>query len=50
MVPIPRSGYGWHEEQIDELFSSLLGAGVGISSTGQSYGMPLVADGFRVFG
>lgn len=26
MVPVPTAG-GWHEEQIDELFASLLGRG-----------------------
>lgn len=27
MVPVPVSAGGWHEEQIDELFASLLGKG-----------------------
>lgn len=27
MVPVPVSRGGWHEEQIDELFASLLGKG-----------------------
>ena len=27
MVPIPPSAKAWHEEQIDELFASLLGKG-----------------------
>ncbi|KAG6888655.1 hypothetical protein C0995_006773 [Termitomyces sp. Mi166 len=61
MVPVPIVG-GWHEEQIDELFASLLGKGFEGLGTGeeavdgdggQSEEMQLseaLKDGFRVFG
>ena len=54
MMPIPNDG-GWHEEQIDELFSSLLGKGfegavVDLENEEIRTEQPLVHDGFRVFG
>ena len=54
MMPIPNVG-GWHEEQIDELFSSLLGKGfegavVGVNHEETRTEEPIVHDGFRVFG
>lgn len=60
MVPVP-AAHGWHEEQIDELFSSLLGRGfedVAPASTqaeglGDMESQLINADilkGFRVFG
>ncbi|EAU90182.2 hypothetical protein CC1G_05720 [Coprinopsis cinerea okayama7 len=55
MVPVPVVG-GWHEEQIDELFSSLLGKGfenavpdLSEEKEGQAEQV-VVQDGFRVFG
>ncbi|KDR67972.1 hypothetical protein GALMADRAFT_129808 [Galerina marginata CBS 339.88] len=52
MVPVPSSGT-WHEEQIDELFSSLLGKG--FEHIPLNAERPLVQEnldltGFRVFG
>lgn len=60
MVPIPIQG-SWHDEQIDELFASLLGKG--FENVGGTYAEPehepdSVAEsnieealkGFRVFG
>lgn len=47
MVPVPVVG-AWHEEQIDELFASLLGKGFGVSATED--GEDVTAGGFRVFG
>ena len=54
MMPIPNDG-GWHEEQIDELFSSLLGKGfegavVDLENEETRTEQPMVHDGFRVFG
>lgn len=54
MMPIPNVG-GWHEEQIDELFSSLLGKGfegavVDVNHEETRTEEPIVHDGFRVFG
>ena len=58
MVPVPVIG-GWHEEQIDELFASLLGKGFEGLGTGEDAAdgegeeMELneaLKDGFRVFG
>ncbi|KAJ6496797.1 apoptosis-antagonizing transcription factor [Mycena vulgaris] len=57
MVPVPVPGM-WHEEQIDELFSSLLGRGfegaLGKEDNGMGLDEPPVGDvlkgGFRVFG
>ena len=56
MVPIPVIN-GWHDEQIDELFSSLLGKGFqenDIDTPGQSEEQPtrppVDLAGFRVFG
>lgn len=63
MPPVP-AAHGWHEEQIDELFSSLLGRGfedVGPAPVSLSQGEGLrdiesgsinadVLKGFRVFG
>lgn len=56
MVPIPVRG-GWHEEQIDELFASLLGKGFeGDMSAPATNDLEAtqkeseVMQGFRVFG
>ncbi|KAG6868416.1 hypothetical protein C0993_003360 [Termitomyces sp. T159_Od127] len=58
MVPVPVIG-GWHEEQIDELFASLLGRGFegpgeeAADGEGEQEEMQLneaLKDGFRVFG
>ena len=60
MVPVPVRG-AWHEEQIDELFASLLGRGfegrdvdrneVGMAGAPETVGGDLdVLPGFRVFG
>lgn len=52
MVPVPVLG-AWHEEQIDELFSSLLGKGfenVGINADAVQVDQAIELDGFRVFG
>ena len=53
MVPVPV--VGWHEEQIDELFASLLGKGTGIGEDDgedQEKGIfhDALKDGFKVFG
>jgi protein AATF/BFR2 len=55
MVPIPIRG-AWHEEQIDELFASLLGKGFEANDLAPATNA-LIADqesqamqGFRVFG
>jgi protein AATF/BFR2 len=32
MVPVPHRGGAWHDEQIDELFSSLMGKGISAPS------------------
>jgi protein AATF/BFR2 len=58
MVPIPQTKDGWHEEQIDELFASLLGRGYETSHTTEKAAPPthepIVVDanllnGLRVF-
>jgi protein AATF/BFR2 len=53
MVPIPVAN-GWHDEQIDELFSSLLGKNPqddDLHDHGeQSAQGPIDLTGFRVFG
>ncbi|KAJ7623459.1 apoptosis antagonizing transcription factor-domain-containing protein [Roridomyces roridus] len=54
MVPVPVAGM-WHEEQIDELFSSLLGAGFeGAIGKEDAVDEPAIQDvmkgGFKVFG
>ncbi|CAG7847893.1 SubName: Full=Uncharacterized protein {ECO:0000313/EMBL:CCA74523.1} [Serendipita indica DSM 11827] len=49
MVPIPLISDGWHEEKIDDLFSSLLGNGIGDGQEKQAVGMA-IRDGFRIFG
>ncbi|KAJ7460611.1 apoptosis-antagonizing transcription factor [Mycena latifolia] len=57
MVPVPVPGM-WHEEQIDELFSSLMGRGfegaLGKEDSGMGLDEPPLGDvlkgGFRVFG
>lgn len=41
MVPVPVQG-GWHEEQIDELFASLLGKG--FESSGGVYGADVTPE------
>ncbi|TFK74917.1 TRAUB-domain-containing protein, partial [Pluteus cervinus] len=52
MVPVPVAG-SWHEEQIDELFSSLLGKGptaAQVEPHVSSVVQEVLKDGFRVFG
>lgn len=55
MVPVPVQG-GWHEEQIDELFASLLGKGFESvmeeagETRAEEEGAALQLGGFRVFG
>jgi len=53
MVPIPATN-GWHDEQIDELFGSLLGKGfhdAGIPDQEEQLTQtPVDLAGFRVFG
>jgi protein AATF/BFR2 len=55
MVPVPVVG-GWHEEQIDELFSSLLGKGFEnsvVDLNDEEHEEQLAGalkGGFRVFG
>ena len=53
MVPIPVTN-GWHDEQIDELFSSLLGKGFQDGDIPdqeeQPAQVPVDLIGFRVFG
>lgn len=58
MVPVPVVG-AWHEEQIDELFASILGKGFEDSSVGGNGDLEheksaefveAIRDGFRVFG
>ena len=48
MVPVPVVG-SWHEEQVDELFFSLLGKGLENALSSE----PIISDsldsGFRVF-
>jgi protein AATF/BFR2 len=48
MVPIPVAGT-WHEEQIDELFGSLLGNGFESLETDSRIEDRIAGDGFRVF-
>jgi len=52
MVPVPVPG-AWHDEQIDELFTSLLGKGfenVGINVDAVQVDQAIELGGFRVFG
>ncbi|KAL9713773.1 rRNA-processing protein bfr2 [Leucoagaricus gongylophorus] len=54
MVPVPVIG-AWHEEQVDELFVSLLGKGfensvVDETSFGAEKTAGAISDGFRIFG
>jgi protein AATF/BFR2 len=53
MVPIPVTN-GWHDEQIDELFSSLLGKSFQDGDIPEQQPQPTQAPvdltGFRVFG
>jgi len=52
MVPVPIPG-SWHEEQIDELFASLLGKGFETEQPeAEAVQQPQTLDtvGFRVFG
>ena len=53
MVPIPVTN-GWHDEQIDELFSSLLGKSFQDDGVPEQQAQPTQAPvdlaGFRVFG
>lgn len=55
MVPVPVAG-SWHDEQVDELFGSLLGKGFE-NALGAEYSRPDQGDmeealqgGFRLFG
>ncbi|KZS94388.1 TRAUB-domain-containing protein [Sistotremastrum niveocremeum HHB9708] len=47
MVPVPNAT-GWHDEQIDELFSSLLGRTE--EAVSKADGLNPLKDGFRLFG
>lgn len=52
MVPIPVVG-AWHEEQVDDLFASLLGKGVGahvVNEVAVTEVQQALQGGFRVFG
>ncbi|KAF8972656.1 apoptosis antagonizing transcription factor-domain-containing protein [Flammula alnicola] len=52
MVPVPVPG-AWHEEQVDELFASLLGRGfenIGINAEEPQVQRDIEVGGFRVFG
>jgi protein AATF/BFR2 len=53
MVPVVARGQ-WHEEQIDELFASLLGKGfehaMGPMDEDDQVVEPVATDGFRIFG
>jgi len=52
MVPVPVPG-AWHDEQIDELFASLLGKGfenVALNSEEPRVLESIERTGFRVFG
>lgn len=55
MTGVPVVG-AWHEEQVDELFASLLGRGVGAGGAGgdeeggREGTVPEAMSGFRVFG
>jgi len=52
MVPVPVPG-AWHEEQIDELFTSLLGKGfenVAINIDAPQADQSIDLGGFRIFG
>lgn len=54
MVPVPNSiSAAWHEEQVDELFASLLGKGfenIAINSEEMPVEKTIELSGFRVFG
>ena len=52
MVPVPSHG-SWHEEQIDELFASLLGKGfenIALNAEEPHVQKEIDVSGFRVFG
>ena len=52
MVPVPVPG-AWHEEQIDELFASLLGKGfenIALNAEEAQVQDDMQLGGFRVFG
>ena len=52
MVPVPVPG-AWHDEQIDELFTSLLGKGfenMGVNVDASPVDQTIDLSGFRVFG
>jgi protein AATF/BFR2 len=51
MVPVPVIG-AWHEDQIDELFSSLLGKGFEnvVANSHENQIQNVELTGFRVFG
>jgi protein AATF/BFR2 len=51
MVPVPTIVDGWHEEKIDELFSSLLGkSSADIERRRVGHPTAVIQDGFRIFG
>jgi hypothetical protein len=49
MVPVPLGAGVWHEAQIDELFSSLLGKGYKMTEDDMEELSP-PDNGFRLFG
>lgn len=49
MVPVPVHN-GWHEEQIDELFSSLLGKGFETAMNTVPEPVEILPGSFRIFG
>jgi len=53
MVPVPTSVGAWHEEQVDELFASILGKGfenIAINTEEPKVQESIELSGFRVFG
>ncbi|KAF9564265.1 TRAUB-domain-containing protein [Agrocybe pediades] len=53
MVPVPTSVGAWHEEQVDELFASILGKGfenIAINAEEPKVQESIELTGFRVFG
>jgi protein AATF/BFR2 len=52
MVPVPVPG-AWHDEQVDELFASLLGKGfdnIALNAEEPQVQRDIAVGGFRVFG